>query len=207
MSRNNYIQAPSFCKLSCKSRDRFDALWSCMTYSTESVDPTVSSESRRWSLVDKFVGSFNARREAHVPPSDLLFTDESMCKWYGQGGSWKDRGLTMYVGIDRQPENGCEIENTACGRSGIMLYLHLVTSAADPRERQSGAETSLLHGTTLLKRLVANWARSGRIVCADSYFSSVEAALELKGMGLRFIGVVKNSTTRYPMTAVSTRRF
>jgi len=86
-----------------------------------------------------------------------------------------------------------------------MLCLHPVALAADKRERQTGADTSILHRTTLLKRLVANWAGSGRIVCADSYFASVEAALELKGLGLRFIGVVKNSTTRYPMTALSTK--
>jgi len=205
VSRIKHIQAPSFGKLTGVSRDRFDALWSCMKYSAESVDPTVSSERRRWSLVDAFVGSVNAHREAHVQPSDLLCTDESMCKWYGQGGSWNDRGLPMYVAIDCKPENGCEIQNTACGRSGIMLYVHLVNSAADQRERQSGAESSLLHGTTLLKRLVANCTGSGRIVCADSYFSSVEAALELKGVCLRFICVVKNSTTGYPMTAMSTK--
>jgi len=111
----------------------------------------------------------------------------------------------MFVAIDRKPENGCEMQNTACGRSSIMLCLHPVALAADKRERQTGADTSILHRTTLLKRLVANWAGSGRIVCADSYFDSVEAALELTGMGLQFIGVVKNLTTRYPMAALLTK--
>jgi len=41
-------------------------------------------------------------------------------------------------------------------------------------------------------------------VSGDSYFASVGAALQLKSMGLRFVGVVKNSTTRYPMAAPST---
>jgi len=40
-------------------------------------------------------------------------------------------------------------------------------------------------------------------VCGDSYFSSVKAALELKIMGLRFVDVVKNSTTRCPIAALS----
>jgi len=78
VSRNKYIQALSFGKLTGMSRDLFDTLWSCMTYSVESVEPTVSSERRRWSLVDDFEGSFNVHRAAHVQPSDLLCTDESM---------------------------------------------------------------------------------------------------------------------------------
>jgi len=78
VSRNKYIQAISFGKLTGMSRDLFDTLCSCMTYSAESVEPTVSSERRRWSLVDDSVGSFNVHREAHVQPSDLLCTDESM---------------------------------------------------------------------------------------------------------------------------------
>jgi hypothetical protein len=30
------------------------------------------------------------------------------------------------VAIDRKPENGCEIQNACCGRTGIMMALHLV---------------------------------------------------------------------------------
>ncbi len=26
----------------------------------------------------------------------------------------------MYISIDRKPENGCEIQNAACGQSGII---------------------------------------------------------------------------------------
>jgi len=154
--------------------------------------------------VDDFVTSFNAHRAAHVRPSDLLCVDESMSKWYGQGGGWSDRGVTMYVAIDRKPENGCEIQNTACGRSGIMLCLHLVTTAGDQRQRFTSTESLLLHGTVVLKRLVTNLAGTDRVACGDSYFASVKAALELRSMGLRFVGVVKNSTTQYPMPALST---
>ena len=34
---------------------------------------------------------------------------------------------------------------------------------------------------------------------ADSYFASVQAALRLKAMGLRFIGTVKTATRGFPM--------
>jgi hypothetical protein len=52
--------------------------------------------------------------------------DESIARWYGQGGHWIDLGFTHYVSIDREPENGFEVQSAACGRSGIMLNIHLV---------------------------------------------------------------------------------
>jgi len=112
----------------------------------------------------------------------------------------------MYVAIDRQPENGCKIQNAACGRSGIMLRLHLVTTAADQHANHSAAGTQLLHGTNVFQRLVGPWAGTDRIVCADSYFASVEAALSLKASGLRFIGVVKTAHRRFLMAPLAARQ-
>ena len=51
-----------------------------------------------------------------------------------------------------------------------------------------------LHGCNVLVELVRPWANTDRVVCADSYFASVQAALRLKKMGLRFIGTVKTAT-------------
>jgi len=56
-----------------------------------------------------------------------------------------------------------------------------------------------------LHRLVGPWAGTGRIVCADFYFASVEAALSLKAAGLRFIDVVKTAHRRFPMAALAAR--
>jgi hypothetical protein len=36
-------------------------------------------------------------------------------------------------------------------------------------------------------------------VCADSYFASVQAAEHLLSMGLKFIGVVKTATRKFPI--------
>jgi len=84
-----------------------------------------------------------------------------------------------------------------------MLRLSIVTTA----EHRQGAATTddgdLPHGTIVLKHLVVPWAGTKRIVCADSYFASVTAALQLLGMGLCFIGVVKTATPGYPMGALS----
>jgi hypothetical protein len=79
------------------------------------------------------------------------------------------------VAIDRKPEYGCEIENSACGRSGVRLRLKLVVSAEDEPER----DHTILLGASVLSYLVSPWAGTDRIVCADSYFASVEAAEHL----------------------------
>ena len=47
--------------------------------------------------------------------------------------------------------------------------------------------------------LVRAWGNTDRLVVADSYYASVESALKLKSMGLRFIGVVKTAIKGYPM--------
>ena len=51
----------------------------------------------------------------------------------------------------------------------------------------------------MLHEFVEPWGNSGRIVVGDSYFASVQAAIRLFRIGLRFIGVVKTATTGYPM--------
>jgi len=202
--RNSYLVAPAFGERTGLSRCRFDALWSCVAFSEQTSGGRDDSEQSRWELITDFVDSINAHRDAHVSPSEYICVDESMCKWYGQGGPWIKRGLPMYVAIDRKPENGCEILNAACGRSGIMLRFSVVTSAEHQRALGTNADGGVPHGAAVLKRLVAPWAGTHRVVRADSYFASVTAATELLAMGLRFIGVVKTATRGYPMSALST---
>jgi hypothetical protein len=84
--------------------------------------------------------------------------------WYRQGGHWINHGLSQHVTIDRKPENGCEIQNAACGMSGDMLQLRLVKGADLP-----GSEEVQLHGSNVLKHILSPWYGSNRIVCADSY--------------------------------------
>jgi hypothetical protein len=59
-----------------------------------------------------------------------------------------------------------------------MLRLKVVKGAeADCENHDSEEET--LHGANVLYDLVSPWRNSHRIVCADSYFASVPAALQL----------------------------
>ena len=94
-------------------------------------------------------------------PSGHICVNESMSRWYGQGGHWINHGLPQYVAIDRKPENGCETQNSACGRSGVMLRLKLVKGADlvgdEDDDNQAHQDTGLLHGTQVLKHVVSPW--------------------------------------------------
>lgn len=59
------------------------------------------------------------------------------------------------------------------------------------------------HGCNVLYDLVKPWANTNTIVVADSYFASVQSALRLKSIGLRFIGVVKTAHKEFPMNYLS----
>jgi len=199
---SKYMLATAFGLRTGMPRARFDALWSSVAFSKQVVDGGDSEESR-WQLIDDFVSNINLHRSARVTPSDIICVEEPMSKWYGQGSHWILKGLPMYVAIDRKPDNGCEVQNAACGRSGLMLRLSIVTTA----EHRQGAATTedgdLPHGTIVLKHLVAPWADTERMVWADSYFASETAARQLLGMGLHFIGVVKTATRGYPIVGGS----
>ena len=86
----------------------------------------MSAEVYRWKLVDDFVEAFNLHRKECFTPGTFICADESISQWYGQGGYWINEGLPCYIAIDRKPENGCKIQNSACGDSGVMLRLKIV---------------------------------------------------------------------------------
>ena len=75
----------------------------------------------RWKLVDDFVKRFNDYHAENFIPSKMICVDESISRWYGQVGGWINTGLSHYVAIHRKPENGCEIQDSCCGVSGIMM--------------------------------------------------------------------------------------
>jgi hypothetical protein len=199
-----YIPAPQFGKTGM-SRHRFDLLFRCLTFSDqpEHRPEGMSAERYRWRLVDDFVVNFNLHRAATFVPSSYICVDESISRWYGLGGDWINMGLPHYVAMERKPENGCEIQNAACGMSGVMLQLKLVKSAQETAAAVPDDDDNSYHSTRVLKDLVQPWTHSDRVVCADSYFASVTTALELKMLGLRFIGVVKTASRKFPMAYLS----
>ena len=109
----------------------------------------------------------------------------------------------MYVVIDRKPENGCEIQNAACGCSGVMIRLKVVKTAEEENAIAVTDDIGNNHGTNVLKFLVEPWVRMDHCVCANSYFASINAVTVMRMMGLHFIGVVKTATKKFPMSYLS----
>jgi len=120
----------------------------------------------RWSRATPFVNAINAYRRQNVTPSESICVDESISRSYGLGGDWSQIGLPQYVAMEPKPENGCDIKKACCGSSGIILSSEIVQSAVD--NQNLTYESELLHGTTVLLRLVEQWFQTRRIVCTDS---------------------------------------
>ena len=121
------------------SRDRYEdilryLLWS---FQPDERPDGMSSETYRWMLVQDFVDD---HRKNHCTPSSLICVDESMSRWYGMGGHWINAGLPCYIAFDRKPEDGCEIQNACCGKTGIMMQLRLVRTQAGERAVQRGQQ-------------------------------------------------------------------
>ena len=122
-------------------------------------------------IIDNMVEIFNRHREEHFSPSEWICVDESISRWYGLGVGWINIGLPMYIAIDCKSENGCEIYNSACGKSGGMLRLLIVNSAEDSDIHSLENDEGIAHGASILKCLCLPCANTQRGVCADSYFS------------------------------------
>jgi hypothetical protein len=79
--------------------------------------------------------------------------------------------------MDHKPEDGCEIQNAACGCTRILIWLKLVkTSREDAAQEVHEEQQQVGHGTKVLLKLVQLWNNSDQFLCADSYFASFEAA-------------------------------
>ena len=147
-----------------------------------------------WMIIDNMVEIFNRHREEHFSPSEWICVDESISRWYGLGGGWINIGLPMYIAIYRKPENGCDIQNSAYGKSVVMPHLLIVKSAEDSDLHILDNDEGIEHGTSILKYIFLYLANTRLGVCADSYFASVSSAEEIIKIGPRFIGVVKTAT-------------
>lgn len=227
------IPVPAFGKTGM-SRDRFEDLWRCMEWSYQPYpcpDDT-SSEHWRWHLIQDFVDWINGHRASFYHPSDIICTDEPILRWHGLGGSWLNKGLPMCIAIDRNPEDGAEIQHCCCGKRNIMMRLKMVKSSTEEdalrqavfvvidfffwhllsqltyilllihyhcRQEENGCN----HGCNVLHELVEPWVNTNCVVGGDWYFASVQAAIRLFQIGLRFIGVVKTASAGYPMAHLS----
>ena len=105
-------------------------------------------EKDRWLLVDNFVQEFNDHREFTFVTSYFIYAEKKISRWYGQGGHWINMGLPIYISIYQKPENCYEIQNSSCGRSGVMLQIRIVETAEEQEtEHEKAGNDGFLHQT------------------------------------------------------------
>ena len=62
--------------------------------------------------------------------------------------------LQMYLSLYWKPYSGCDIQNSECGFSGIMMRLKLVRHEESEDTNMVIGEDGIPHGTCMLKDLV-----------------------------------------------------
>ena len=92
-------------------------------------DEGMRHEAHWWKLVEEFVTNCNAYCIQLFYPSDIICTDDSISKWYGQGDHWINLGLPTYMAMERNMDNGAEIHNAVCWHLEIMMQLKIIKSA------------------------------------------------------------------------------
>jgi Transposase IS4 len=142
------------------SRYSFDEISACFRFSDQpKTQGELSAVRYCWKPVNDFVSAVNTHRRTMFTPSEHICVDEIyIARWYGQGGHWIDMGLPHYVAIDRKTETGCEVQNAACCRRGIMVNIRLVpTAEVEARWTAEIKDPELGHGTAILSQLVQPW--------------------------------------------------
>ena len=168
-SASMYLTTQNFREI--MSRQRFEDLRQSMVFSKD------CDSYGRWGSVCEFISAINDHMSLQVIPCDRIFVDEGISRWYGLGGSWIDIGLPHYVALEQKPEHLCELKKAACGKNGFCLRIETVVSAEETSQRDYEGDNS--HGAAVLMRLVEPWFQNNRLVCADSFFSSVHSAERL----------------------------
>jgi hypothetical protein len=153
-------------------------------------------------LVNNFIDNINKYRSRMFDPGDHLKANKMVIRWYGVRGAFVNAGLPMYLALKRRPDNGGEIQNLANVASGIMLHLKVVklvkeekaisTNAAAANEDEDNGNDDAADkggkGTRVLLELTEPWHHSSRVITADGYFASIEAATKMKEKGLFLLG-------------------
>lgn len=68
-------------------------------------------------------------------------------------GAWIDVGFPHFVKLERKPEYGLELQDVACGSSGLMLRIKLVKSSKESQREITS--TTQNHGAKVLVNICA----------------------------------------------------
>jgi hypothetical protein len=125
--------------------NRFEEIWMNLVFTAQLEERPHDMPSVLMDLGGQFCGQLQSTLSytflpirtgnflAFLANLTISFTDKSMIWWYGVGGDWINEGFPHYVEIDFKPENGCEIQNAACSKTGIMMELHVVKGPGEER--------------------------------------------------------------------------
>ena len=160
------------------SRNRFDDIWYAVRWSRQPPEQPdgMSSERYRWMLVEDFVANYNDYRQRTFVPGGHVEADETVVRWYGNGGVFVDAGLPMYLALERKPDNSGEIQNLADVALGIMFHLKVVKSANEEKAIAVAAAADAITDDDDIaaadeaEKGTQVWHHSGRLVTADAYF-------------------------------------
>jgi hypothetical protein len=151
-----------------------------------------------WQNVRILIDSFNENRRTGFSPGRNIVVDEVMSAWKGQEGKYAASGAPHVTKIARKPEGvGAELKAAADGQTNIMLSLDIM----EGKERQGNKKYAHIgsEGTAICMRLCEHYFASGRVIHADSAFSSVKTCRHLRDHGLHFMGCVKTARKFFPI--------
>ena len=121
-----------------------------------------------------------------------------MSAWKDSDGEYVAEGMPHKTKIAHKPEGvGAEMKALACGETGIILKLYMMEGREANRRKDFSQEYG--EGTAVTLRLTKEYYGTGRVVHADSAFSSVKTLLALRERGLFFMGMIKTAHKEYPL--------
>eukprot|EP00731_Ephydatia_muelleri_P012969 Em0007g279a len=134
----------------------------------------------------------------NIIPGCHLTVDECMSAWKGSDGEYVAEGMPHKTKIARKPEGvGAEMKALACEETGIILKLDMMEGGEANRRKDFSQEYG--EGTAVTLRLTKEYYGTGRVVHADSAFSSMKTLLALRERGLFFMGMIKTAHKEYPL--------
>ena len=116
----------------------FEILSQCLVFIEQaSNSSTWTSVQSRWSSVGDFSDSTASHHTFFKRKVTFFLSKSQFSRYLGQGRAWMDHKLFLYVCVDRKQESLRAIQNSVCGRNGIMLQFQLVTTADEDKMRKS----------------------------------------------------------------------
>ncbi|KAL5467723.1 hypothetical protein EMCRGX_G031988 [Ephydatia muelleri] len=184
------------------SRHRFEEIQECLAFC--SMHDGIAPEDDPWKEIRLIIDGFNDNRQQGIIPGSHIAVDEVMSAWYGAEATWVAEGMPHVTKIPRKPEGeGAEMKALADGQTKILIRLDVMEGKEHQRKKAFADIGS--EGTAVTLRLTQPWFGSGRVVHADSAFSSVKTCMALRQYGLHFMGIIKTAHKEYPLTYLTSK--